>query len=117
MNIASLLSDQAQEFILDHQNDDLVKLMLSKNGVPGVPLRDLVLQIKARALIKHKIPRWFQTAGMVYGESKSLEQCSSETTAIYKSKLVSGTSMVDLTGGLGVDCFFLGKKARDRILR
>jgi len=110
MNIASLLSDQAQKYILDHQNHDPVELMLSNTGVTGVLLRDLVLQIKARALVKYKIPGWFQTNGLVYGESKSLEQSSSEITATYKSSLVSGTSMIDLTGGLGVDCFFLGKK-------
>jgi len=109
MDIASLLSDPAQKFIGDHQKDDPVQLMLNQKGVPGVSLRELVLQIKARTLVRSKIPTWFNTPGMVYGESKSLEQCSSEQTAIYKSQLVSGNHMVDLTGGLGVDSFFLGK--------
>ena len=109
MDIASLLSDSAQRFIQDFQNDDPADLMLSQPGVPGVLLRELVQQIKARKIIKNKIPAWYHSSGMIYGESKSLEQCSSEQTAFYKSQLISGKQLVDLTGGLGVDSYFLGK--------
>ena len=109
MDIASLLSDSAQRFIQDFQNDDPADLMLSQPGVPGVSLRELVQQIKARKIIKNKIPAWYNSSGMIYGESKSLEQCSSEQTAFYKSQLISGKQLVDLTGGLGVDSYFLGK--------
>ena len=109
MDIASLLSDSAQRFIQDFQNDDPAHLMLSQPGVPGVSLRELVQQIKARKIIKSKIPAWYNSSGMIYGESKSLEQCSSEQTAFYKSQLISGRQLVDLTGGLGVDSYFLGK--------
>jgi len=109
MDIAGLLSDSAQKFIQDHQNHDPAVLMLSQKGVPGVLLRELVQQIKARTIVRIKIPSWINTPRMVFGESKSLEQCSSEQTALYKSQLISGNRLVDLTGGLGVDSFFLGK--------
>lgn len=109
MDIAALLSDPAQKFIRDHQNHNPADLMLSQKGVPGVLLRELVLQIKAQAFVRIKIPSWFNTPRLIYGESKSLEQCSSEQTAVYKSQLISGNQLVDLTGGLGVDSFFLGK--------
>ena len=38
-----------------------------------------------------------------------MEQCSSEHTASYKSKICSGESCIDLTGGLGIDSFFISK--------
>ena len=40
----------------------------------------------------------------------SLEQCTSEQVATFKANLVEGESAVDLTGGFGVDSFFLGKR-------
>ena len=109
MDIALLLSDAAQKFIRDHQDDDPVRLMLSNTGVKGVPLKDLVAQIKARHLVKSKIPSWFKNHRLVYGGFKSLEQSSSELTAAYKSQLVQGNHLVDLTGGLGVDSYFISK--------
>ena len=39
----------------------------------------------------------------------SIEQCSSEDTARYKASLLQGQTFADLTGGLGVDCFFISK--------
>ncbi len=109
MDIASLLSDSAQRFILDHQNHNLPQLMLSQRGIPGVSLRELVQQIKARTIIRDKIPSWHGIHGLVYGAMKSLEQCSSEQTAVYKSQLIFGDQSLDLTGGLGVDSYFVGK--------
>jgi hypothetical protein len=110
MDIASLLSDQAQKFIKDHINDDPAELMLRGHSLPGVYMQDLVKQIKAHHIVRNKIPHWFQTTGLVYGESRSLEQSSSEITAKYKSRLVEGSHLIDLTGGLGVDSYFLSTR-------
>jgi precorrin-6B methylase 2 len=109
MDIALLLSDPAQHFISRNLDNDPVQLMLAGRGVPGIPLKHLVQQIKSRKIARDKLPQWFKTPGLVYGPSKSLEQCSSEITAWYKSQLVSGKELVDLTGGLGVDHYYLAK--------
>ncbi len=58
--------------------------------------------------IKAKLPSWAETEGLEYPSSLSLEQCSSEATALYKAGIIrgksgSGVSLFDLTGGLGVD--------------
>ncbi|GJM28178.1 MAG: hypothetical protein DHS20C17_08130 [Cyclobacteriaceae bacterium] len=108
MDIAGLLSDQAQAFIHQYQCLNPSDLMLSKKCPDGVLLRELVQQIKGRQIAQSKIPNWYTTPGILFGESKSLEQCSSEKTASYKQRLISGTTLVDLTGGLGVDSYFLG---------
>lgn len=56
---------------------------------------------------RSKIPSWHATEGLLYPRHLSLEQCSSEVTALYKASLVHGEGLVDLTGGFGIDCAFL----------
>ena len=59
--------------------------------------------------LREKVPQW---AGyeIEIPESINLEQCSSSSTAIYKSSLIEGNSIADLTGGLGVDCWAFSRK-------
>jgi hypothetical protein len=64
-------------------------------------------QIAGRQAIEHKIPSWYAVDELIFPLSLSLEQASSEATAQYKASLVQGDSMIDLTGGFGVDCAFL----------
>jgi len=111
MDIARLLSDQAQAFITDNQFRDSTDLMLAQGGPEGIPMRDLVQQIKGRQVAREKIPSWYSNPRIIYGASKSLEQCSSEITATYKREIISsGQTLVDLTGGFGVDSYFMGQK-------
>jgi 16S rRNA G966 N2-methylase RsmD len=63
----------------------------------------LAEQIEGRQKAKHKLPHWFKSDKVVFPPRISMEQCSSELTAIFKSSLVKGDSLVDLTGGFGVD--------------
>lgn len=59
-----------------------------------------------------KLPEWASTDGIVVPTSLALEQCSSTATALYKSSLIDKTgTIVDITGGLGVDCWAFSKKA------
>ena len=67
-------------------------------------------QTEGRKIIANKLPSWAENMSILFPVKISLEQCSSEATAIYKAGLVSGVSLVDLTGGFGVDCSFLSKK-------
>ena len=70
----------------------------------------LARQSEGRKLIATKLPSWAENMSILFPAKISLEQCSSEATALYKASLVSGESMVDLTGGFGVDCSFLSKR-------
>ena len=40
----------------------------------------------------------------------SVEQCSSEITAKFKASLTQGETLIDLTGGMGVDVAYMSKK-------
>ena len=44
-----------------------------------------------------------------------MEQCSSETTAKYKTTIINSGRGIDLTGGFGVDTIFLSKQSESLI--
>ena len=61
------------------------------------------------------MPTWFNTSNIYYPNKLNIEQTSSETTAAYKAKLISGKTIVDVTGGFGVDAFYFSKHFDDVI--
>ncbi|MED9996454.1 MAG: SAM-dependent methyltransferase [Paludibacteraceae bacterium] len=67
------------------------------------------IQEAGKRIAQQKVPTWYACQGIQYPVRLSLEQCSSEDTARYKATLVQGNSLVDLTGGMGVDCSFLSQ--------
>ena len=73
------------------------------DNISGVPIRSIIDQINSRRKAKTKLPGWINTNGIVFPPPLSLEQCSSEETAKFKSGIMSGEELVDLTGGTGVD--------------
>ena len=64
-------------------------------------------QIMARQLLKKKVPSWSTRDDLLFPPHLSIEQCSSEATAAYKATLLTGKRLVDLTGGLGIDSYFM----------
>lgn len=66
-------------------------------------------QINGKQIAQSKIPMWFKEQKLLYPSKTSMEQCSSELTARYKSSLAKGKSFIDLTGGFGVDSYFISK--------
>ena len=68
-------------------------------------------QIEARQLLSKKVPSWASNPDLLFPRHLSIEQCSSELTAKYKASIISGgDTFVDLTGGLGIDSYFLSEK-------
>jgi hypothetical protein len=76
-------------------------------------MKTLVTQIEGKRKAEKKLPSWFQTPGILYPPSISMEQCSSEPTACYKSLLCSGNRLLDLTGGFGVDAWAFSKQIKE----
>ena len=105
-----LLSAEIQEYINSNINADASKLALQKNKFAITDWTTILGQITAKQKAKTKLPTWFYTHNIYYPSKISIEQTSSEKTAEYKSQLVSGKSLVDLTGGFGVDDFYFSKK-------
>jgi hypothetical protein len=106
------ISQATREFILKHRGDDATALALTARSHPEVDMAFAVTQIAGRQIAAQKVPTWAANDDIVYPRHLSMEQCSSEATALYKASLVSGEAMADLTGGLGVDCRFMAQKFR-----
>lgn len=105
--IAQLLKPEVQKFIKDHQTDDPFMLSLKSKASKDFPLKEAIEQIHSLQKAKLKIPSWAETENIVWPPPISVEQSSSEISAKFKAQLIHGKSIIDLTGGMGVDtsCF------------
>ncbi len=80
------------------------------NPFPGLKWTTILEQIEGKQKSESKLPSWFKTDGIVFPHKISIEQTSSEITAAYKTSLISGESIIDLTGGFGVDAYYFAKR-------
>ena len=104
------MNTATRDFIEKHLKDDVRQLALQK--FPDDVDKMLVLnQIEARQLLSKKVPSWASNPDLLFPKHLSIEQCSSELTAKYKASIIEGgDTCVDLTGGLGIDSYFLSEK-------
>lgn len=106
----TILHPDIQDFISQNSSVSITKLALQKNPFPETDWILILNQIEAKAKAKDKLPTWFKTKNIIYPSKISVEQTSSEKTAEYKSSLISGKTLIDLTGGFGVDDYYFAKK-------
>lgn len=108
--IEELARPEVIDFILQHETEDPAQLILSHSKTKDLPIALAVAQIQSRNKAKTKLPEWYSTQGVLFPHGIPIEQCSSEITAKYKSTLIEGNSIVDLTGGTGIDTFYLSRQ-------
>ena len=109
MNL-DILSEEIQNFINSSLEGNFTKIALMKNPFPSVSWNEILNQIAAKQKAKDKLPTWFNRKNIIYPSKLSIEQTSSEITAKYKADLISGKTLIDLTGGFGVDTYYFSKK-------
>lgn len=131
MNIDAILTDETAAFIREHRAEDVRDLALHAKRTPGLDLPFALDQIAGWQTARAKLPEWAAHEGIVYPPHLSMEQCSSEATARHKAALAASliagnmadgdtdgdggagtaagtsTSLVDLTGGFGVDFSYM----------
>jgi precorrin-6B methylase 2 len=100
------LEKEVQDYINSHLNADVSKIALSKSPFSEVSSAELANQIAAKKKAEKKLPTWFKQESIYYPSTLSIEQTSSEDTAAYKSQLVKGSCLIDVTAGFGVDSFY-----------
>ena len=105
-----LLHTEVQRFINTNLKTDLPTLILKGSPFKGISIQELAQQVLSKSKCYTKLPTWFQTEKIYYPKAVNIEQTSSEITAHYKSTLLSGQSLIDLTGGFGVDSLFFLQK-------
>lgn len=109
MEIQKVYTKKVKKFIQDYLHEkDPFKLFLSLQKKVDYDLKLAVEQLTARQKGLKKIPEWANNLSLFFPVNLSVEQASSEETARFKTELVKGTSMIDLTGGFGIDTFYLG---------
>ena len=117
------MNQATQDFIRQHQDDDVRQLAFLASKYPEVDMPFALDQIRGRKMARVKLPRWASLEGIIYPPHISMEQCSSESTALYKAELaarllalpVSSSfseeiGFVDLTGGFGVDFSYIAAR-------
>lgn len=109
MNL-SILQAIVQEFIDDNLKSNITKLILKGSPFDKISTQEVANQIVAKQKAAQKLPTWFATKNIYYPPKISIEQTSSEITAAYKANLVSGSSIIDITGGFGIDCYYFSKQ-------
>ncbi len=114
---SKILHKEVQQFIFEKSKTpiDLSKLILSKSPFENISSKELAQQINGRLKAIQKFSTWYAQSNIYYPPNLNLEQTSSEATAFYKSKLVSGEVLIDLTGGFGIDDYFFSKKCKQVI--
>jgi len=105
-----ILSQELKDFVKEHESDAIHELALHANQYPGIDISLAIQQITGRKIAREKIPSWYAVDSILYPQHISMEQCSSEQTARYKAALVEGNTMVDLTGGFGIDFSFMAER-------
>ena len=110
-----LINEKTWDFIRQHADDDVRKLALQGTKDADVDLQMALQQIAGRQTARRKLPSWAAVDGIVYPPHLNMEQCSSEQTARYKAKIAGvGDSMVDQTGGFGVDFYWVSQGYQHR---
>lgn len=107
------MNRETEEFIRENADGDVRLLALQKAKQTAVDMPFALCQIAGRQAARRKLPTFAAAEGIIYPPHLSLEQCSSEQTARYKAAIaqrlgINGT-LTDLTGGFGVDFFFLAQ--------
>lgn len=105
-----ILQKEVQDFISDNLNTEITKIILKGSPFAAVSVQELANQIVAKKKSEKKLSTWFNTENIYYPPKISIEQTSSEITAKFKSTLISGDSIIDITGGFGVDCLYFSKQ-------
>lgn len=116
------MNEQTQDFVRKHREDDVRRLALKGAGAPDVDLPVALQQIAGWQTARRKLPTWAANEDVVYPPHLNMEQCSSELTARYKASLVPSPStlrpspftLIDLTGGFGVDFYFMALSVASR---
>ncbi|MEZ4794288.1 MAG: class I SAM-dependent methyltransferase [Flavobacteriaceae bacterium] len=112
MNILTnpqLISAEVQEFVRTFDGE-ITQLALKGSPFPEVTISELIQQIEGFQKTRTKLPTWHTVPNIFFPKKLNIEQSSSEITAQYKSKLLQGKSIADLTGGYGVDVFYFSKQ-------
>jgi hypothetical protein len=113
MHLQQIINTQEiKDFFEEHKNADTSRLALQAQKYSHLPFKELLVQIQARQKMRLKLPEWISYSDLIFPPQLSLEQASSELTARYKAGILAALSgqpesILDITGGMGVDTYYM----------
>lgn len=97
---------QLLAYLWEHRDDDVRTLALSRHHEGLTDLKIALNALQARQKLQHKWPDWAKCPDVFLPESVMVEQSSSPETALYKTRFLQpGTTLLDLSGGMGGDSY------------
>tara|TARA_Y100000385_G_scaffold291166_2_gene367608 strand:+ start:24496 stop:25677 length:1182 start_codon:yes stop_codon:yes gene_type:complete len=105
-----ILNTDVQNFIFDNLNSNIHSLILRGSPFKQLDIKEITIQIQAKKKCELKLKTWYSASNIYYPNKLNIEQTSSESTAKIKSSLISGDSLVDLSGGFGVDSYYFSRQ-------
>ena len=111
----NILNKYVQDYISKNLSTDVIEIILKKQLFPKITNKEIAEQISAKAKSKKKLPTYFKTPNIYFPNKLNIEQTSSEKTAEFKSKIVTGDTMIDATGGFGVDSLYFSKEFKKTV--
>ncbi|MET4081873.1 hypothetical protein ABIB40_001824 [Pedobacter sp. UYP30] len=106
----AILQPDVQDFITKNLTADAAKIALAKSPFLNASSAELAAQILAKKKSEKKLFTWFNTPNIYYPTSLCIEQTSSEVTAKHKAKIAPGETLLDITGGFGVDAYYFSQQ-------
>lgn len=105
-----MLTDEERRLVAANRGHDPSKLALTLRGSATVRPALVAQQVDAYNRLESKVPLWAGYDGLVFPFPVAIQQCSSEPLARFRGALAADArTVIDLTGGLGVDCYFMGQ--------
>ena len=111
----NILHTEVQNYINENLHVNIEELIFKGSPFKDITIQELANQLVAKQKSEKKLPTWFTSQNIYYPAKISIEQTSSEITANYKSNLLLGNSIIDITGGFGVDCLAFSKNFKEVI--
>jgi len=108
--VNEVLNKTNQAFINNNLDSDIHTLLLKNHKNNEIDIKLLIEQIESKKRCLNKLPTWYKSKNIYYPNRISIEQTSSEITAAYKANIISGNTLIDLTGGFGVDSYYFSKQ-------
>ena len=105
----TILTKEFQEYLKTIEHEDIKSIGLKKSLFDEISSAEIAQQLKGIQVSEHKFPTLYSTENIYFPPSINLEQASSEATANYKSTLVKGKNLIDLTAGFGIDTMAFAK--------
>ena len=111
------------DFIKNNKTKSLPEIALALSKYPKLDKNFIINQINGLQKAQKKLPEFYENSEIVYPATISIEQCSSEQTALFKSDTLrhsvpiaigkAESSLIDLTGGFGVDSYYFSQQFKE----